>query len=132
MGRARSVERLEAYFSELLVDVKHASRLTTLVLIERNPGVCLEARFALAAEHPDHDPYECSDEDKKVDCPNHAYSPLYRLAARSRLQSSRRFSPTHCRNLPPRPTKRPTTSFASPQTLIERNFSQLIPARRRP
>src|SRR6516225_7997101 len=82
MGRARSVERLEAHFSELLVDVKHASRLTTLVLIERNPSVCLEARFALAAEHPNHDPYERNDKDKEVDCRIHGYSPCDRPVAR--------------------------------------------------
>jgi hypothetical protein len=34
---------------------------TTLVIVERNPGVRLEARFALAAEHPDHDADERSD-----------------------------------------------------------------------
>jgi hypothetical protein len=34
---------------------------TTLVIVERNPGVRLEARFALAAEHPDHDADERGD-----------------------------------------------------------------------
>jgi hypothetical protein len=42
-----------------------------LVIFERNSGVRLEARFALAAEYPDHDAYERSDKDKQVDCPNH-------------------------------------------------------------
>ena len=36
-----------------------------------SPGVRLKARFALAAEHPDHDAYERSDKNKKVDCRGH-------------------------------------------------------------
>jgi hypothetical protein len=60
---------------------EHASRPTALVIIERNPGVCLEARFALAAEHPDHDPHERNDKDKKVDCRIHGYFPCDRPVA---------------------------------------------------
>jgi hypothetical protein len=41
------------------------------VIVERNSGIRLEARFAPAAEHPDHDAYERSDEDKKIDCLGH-------------------------------------------------------------
>jgi hypothetical protein len=47
------------------------SGLIILVIVERNPGVRLKARFALAAKHPDHDAYERSDKDKKIDCPSH-------------------------------------------------------------
>ena len=54
----------------------------TLVSVERNPGVRLEARFALTAEHPDHDAHERSDKDKKVDGLSHGYSPRDRAAAR--------------------------------------------------
>jgi hypothetical protein len=47
------------------------SGLIAFVIVERNTGVRLEARFALAAVHPDHDAYERGDKDKKVDCLNH-------------------------------------------------------------
>jgi len=47
------------------------SGLIILVIVERNPGVRLKARFALAAKHPDHDAYERGDKDKKIDCPSH-------------------------------------------------------------
>lgn len=63
------------------------SWLIAPVLVERNSGVRLEARFALAAEHPDHDAYECSDEDEKIDRLGHGCAPRYRPAARvSRLR----------------------------------------------
>ena len=66
------------------------SVLITFAIVERNPGVRLEARFALAAEHPDHDAYERSDKDKKVDCPNHvahlAISIVDRVPAHQKLQ----------------------------------------------
>src|SRR5215469_2195243 len=52
-----------------------ASRPFGVVIVEGNPGVRLEARLALAAEHPDHDAQEHSDEDKKIDCPGHDYVP---------------------------------------------------------
>jgi hypothetical protein len=55
---------------------------TIPVMVQRNPGVRLEARFALAAEHPDHDAYERNDKDKKVDCLSHVYSPRDRPAVR--------------------------------------------------
>jgi len=58
------------------------SWLIAPVLVERNSGVRLEARFALAAEHPDHDAYECSDEDEKIDRLGHGCAPRYRPAAR--------------------------------------------------
>ena len=51
--------------------------LTTLVIAERNSGVRLEARFAFAAEHPDHYAYERDDKDKKVDRPSHGRLPRY-------------------------------------------------------
>jgi hypothetical protein len=55
-------------------DLSTSSMLViTLVIVERNPGVCLEACFALAAEDPDHDADERSDKDKKVDCRSHDY-----------------------------------------------------------
>jgi hypothetical protein len=44
-----------------------------LVIVERNPGVRLEARFALAAEYPDYDADERGDKNQKVDCPSHGY-----------------------------------------------------------
>ncbi len=46
-------------------------------------GRRLKARFALAAEHPDHDAYERSDKNKKVDCRGHSYSPRYCPAVRA-------------------------------------------------
>jgi hypothetical protein len=41
--------------------------LNTLVLGGPVQRYC-KARFLLAAEHPDHDAYERSDKNKKVDC----------------------------------------------------------------
>ena len=61
---------------------KSSTFAIALVIVERNPGVRLEARFALAAEHPDHDAYERNDKDKKVDCLSHVYSPRDRPAVR--------------------------------------------------
>jgi hypothetical protein len=57
--------------------------MIAFVTIEGYPGVRLEARFALAAIHPDHDAYERSDKDKKVDCLSHSCSPRYRPARAS-------------------------------------------------
>src|SRR6516162_8455607 len=54
--------------------------LTTLAIAERNSGVRLEARFAFAAEHPDHYAYERDDKDKKVDRPSHGCLPRYHPA----------------------------------------------------
>jgi hypothetical protein len=59
--------------------------LTTLVIAERNSGVRLEARFAFAAEHPDHYAYERDDKNKKVDRPSHGCLPRYRTAAINRI-----------------------------------------------
>jgi len=57
--------------------------LTTLVIAERNSGARLEARFALAAEYPDHYAYERGDKDKKEDRPSHGYLPRCRPAVRA-------------------------------------------------
>src|SRR5262245_43718529 len=57
--------------------------LTISVLVERNPGSRLEARLALAAEHPDHDAGERRNKNKKVDCHSHGYSPRDRPAVRA-------------------------------------------------
>jgi hypothetical protein len=61
-----------------------------LVGVERNSGVRLEARFALAAEYPHHDAYERSDKDKKVDCSSHGYSPRDRAIARASICGTNR------------------------------------------
>jgi hypothetical protein len=67
-----------------------ASSRIALVVVERNAGIRLEARFALATEYPDHDAYEGNDKDKKVDCPSQGYSPRDR--ATGRASTIRRFS----------------------------------------
>src|SRR5262245_40389443 len=51
--------------------------VVTLLIVEGNPSGCIEARFALAAEDPDHDAYERNDKDKKVDCRSHGHTSLY-------------------------------------------------------
>ena len=42
---------------------------TILVIAERNSGVRLEARFAFAAEHPDHYAYERDDKEDRSSKP---------------------------------------------------------------
>ena len=61
-------------------EILSSSSRIILVMVERNPRVRLEARLALAAEHPDHYAYERDDKDKKVDRPSHGYSPRNRPA----------------------------------------------------
>ena len=55
----------------------HSEKSVTFasIIVERHPGSRIEARFAIATEHPDHDAYECRHKDQKVDCPSHGYSP---------------------------------------------------------
>jgi predicted nucleotide-binding protein len=51
----------------------HSEKSVTFasIIVERHPGSRIEARFALATEHPDDDAYECRHKDQKVDCPSH-------------------------------------------------------------
>ena len=51
-------------------------------MVERNPRGRLEARLTFAAEYPDHDAYESSDKDKKVDRYGHG-SPRDRRTPRA-------------------------------------------------
>jgi hypothetical protein len=68
MDKASCRQQIHAYRSHPRLP---SSWLITLIIVERDSCVRLEARLALAAEHPDHDAYERGDKDNKVDCPSH-------------------------------------------------------------